>query len=54
MMNMKKRLEDIQCENRVLKSDLTDAQTSLAYVKSQMTSVKQQLDEKNFELEVSV
>ncbi|XP_012934807.2 ras and EF-hand domain-containing protein [Aplysia californica] len=51
-MSLKKRLEEIHTENRMLKSELTDAQTSLALVKSQMTSVKQQLDEKTYEMEV--
>ena len=52
LSSMKKRLDEIQSENRSLKSDLTDAQTNLAFVKSQMSSVKQQLDEKTYELEV--
>ncbi|KAK3767401.1 hypothetical protein RRG08_017626 [Elysia crispata] len=50
--NLKKRLEEIQHENRMLKSELTDAQTNLALTRSQMTSVKQKLEEKNHELEV--
>ncbi|GFO19087.1 ras and EF-hand domain-containing protein [Plakobranchus ocellatus] len=52
LLNLKKRLEEIQQENRVLKSELTDAQTNLALIRSQMTSVKQKLEEKNHELEV--
>ncbi|CAG5134148.1 unnamed protein product [Candidula unifasciata] len=52
LLNLKKRLEEILTENRMLKSDLTDAQTNLALVKSQMTTVKQQLEVKNYELEV--
>ncbi|CAL1534753.1 unnamed protein product [Lymnaea stagnalis] len=52
LMNLKKRLEEIASENRMLKSELTDAQTNLALIRSQMTAVKQQLDEKNYELEV--
>ncbi|KAH9518740.1 hypothetical protein Btru_006126, partial [Bulinus truncatus] len=52
LLNLKKRLEEIGGENRMLKSELTDAQTNLALIKSQMTTVKQQLDEKNYELEI--
>ncbi|XP_055899960.1 ras and EF-hand domain-containing protein homolog isoform X1 [Biomphalaria glabrata] len=52
LLNLKKRLEEIGSENRMLKSELTDAQTNLALIRSQMTTVKQQLDEKNYELEI--
>ncbi|XP_059155529.1 ras and EF-hand domain-containing protein-like isoform X2 [Physella acuta] len=52
LLNLKKRLEEIASENRMLKSELTDAQTNLALIRSQMSTVKQQLDEKNYELEI--
>lgn len=52
LVTLKKRLEEMLVENRMLKSELTDAQTNLALMKSQMSTVKHQLEEKNYELEL--
>lgn len=50
VLNIRKRLEDIQSENRTLKSELTDSQTNLALVRSELTSFRQQFHEKVHEL----
>jgi predicted RNase H-like nuclease (RuvC/YqgF family) len=49
---LRKRLENIQTENRSLRSELTDAQTNLALVRSELSSFRQQLDAKCHELEL--
>ncbi|KAK7469802.1 hypothetical protein BaRGS_00036179, partial [Batillaria attramentaria] len=50
VQSIKKRLEEIQTENRTLKSELTDSQTNLALVRSELTSFRQQFYEKVHEL----
>ena len=52
LANLRKRLEEIQSENRSLKSELTDSHTSLALVRSEMSSFRQQLNEKMHELDM--
>ncbi|XP_041366596.1 ras and EF-hand domain-containing protein homolog isoform X2 [Gigantopelta aegis] len=52
MQELKKRLEDIQYENRQLKSELTDTQTNLALVRSELAAIKQNYNEKCRELEL--
>ncbi|KAL8619011.1 hypothetical protein ACOMHN_018393 [Nucella lapillus] len=52
LVNMRNRLEEIQSENRSLKSELTDSQTSLALVRSELTGFRQQLNEKSHELDL--
>lgn len=52
VLNMRNRLEDIQSENRTLKSELTDSQTNLALVRSELISFRQQFQEKCRELDL--
>ncbi len=47
----KGRLDEILHENRSLKSSLTDAQTSFALLRAEMATMKQQVEEKSYELE---
>ncbi|XP_074660668.1 ras and EF-hand domain-containing protein homolog isoform X2 [Tubulanus polymorphus] len=47
---LKDRIEDMSTENRYLKSDLTDAQTNLALVRSELTGYRTQYEEKSLEL----
>lgn len=52
LTGLRKRLEDIQTENRSLRSELTDAQTNLALVRGELSGFRQQLDSKCQELEM--
>lgn len=52
VLNVRNRLEDIQSENRTLKSELTDSQTNLALVRSELISFRQQFQEKCRELDL--
>jgi len=45
------KLDELTEENRSLKRSLTDAQTSLALQRSEVTTVKAQWEEKCYELE---
>ncbi len=47
----KARLDELTQENRHLRSALTDAQTNLALLRSEIATVRQQFDEKKDELE---
>ena len=48
--DFKTRLEDVQQENRFLKTNLTDSQTNLALLKSELTTLKHEYEEKCYEL----
>ena len=50
LLHLKGKVEEMTFANRQLKSELTDAQTNLALVKSEFASVKQQLNEKIHEV----
>ena len=47
---MRERLEDLQSENRFMKSELTDAQTNLALLRSELAQLRQQHEDKVREL----
>lgn len=44
-------MDELNHENRQLKSALTDAQTNLAILRSEIASLRQQYEEKRDELE---
>ena len=50
VLDMRRRLEDQLTENRVLKSDVTDAQTNQAILRSELASLRQQYEDKCREL----
>ena len=47
---LKQKMNEMMDENRTLKSGLTDAQTNLALVRSELATVRQQVEDKNQEL----
>lgn len=47
----KSQIDDLKSENRFLKNNLTDCQTKLALLRSEMTQLKQKYEEKCYELE---
>ncbi|CAD5124998.1 DgyrCDS13238 [Dimorphilus gyrociliatus] len=49
--DFKSQMEDLKSENRFLKNNLTDCQTKLALLRSEMTQIKQKYEEKCYELE---
>ncbi|XP_064635542.1 ras and EF-hand domain-containing protein homolog isoform X2 [Lineus longissimus] len=46
VLDMRRRLEDTSTENRVLKSDITDAQTNQAILRSELATLRQQYEDK--------
>jgi predicted RNase H-like nuclease (RuvC/YqgF family) len=46
VLDMRRRLEDQLTENRVLKSDITDAQTNQAILRSELASLRQLYEDK--------
>jgi Ras and EF-hand domain-containing protein len=52
--DLKERLNEVYFENRALKSNLTEAQTNLSLLRSEMASIKQNYEEKCYELEMFV
>lgn len=52
LLHLKEKVEEMTFANRQLKSELTDAQTNLALVKSEFANVKHQLNEKIHEIEL--
>ena len=51
---LKRKLDEIEHENRHLKSQLTDVETNLAVTKSEVVNLKHDLDEKTEELDRQV
>ncbi|KAH3882276.1 hypothetical protein DPMN_006210 [Dreissena polymorpha] len=52
LLHLKGTVEEMTFANRQLKSDLTDAQTNLALLKSDLAAAKQQLNDKLHELDM--
>ena len=52
LIHLKGKVEEMTFANRQLKSELTDAQTNLALVKSDYATLKQQYNEKLHELDM--
>lgn len=50
--DLKERLNEVYFENRALKSNLTEAQTNLSLLRSEIASIKQSYEEKCYELEM--
>lgn len=50
LLKLQKTLNDIEVQNRQLKSELTDCKTNMAVVRTELSTYKQQYNEKVREL----
>ena len=50
--DLKARMEEVCNENRSLRCNLTEAQTNLSLLRTEITTIKQNYEEKCYELEM--